>query len=90
MGKLDTVLSTIAGTLIGFGAIIALALAGIVLFGEPVTASTPSVTYEARSACYGMVTVKDVPNGQPVALLFDACDGTFKWVRMPMAPEQGV
>ena len=87
---MDKVLSAIAGTLIATGTVIALALVSIALLGAPVIAATPSVTYEARSACYGMVTVKPVPNGQDVALLFDACSGTFKWVKFPAPPEQGV
>ena len=87
---MDRFLNTVAGTLIAVGFVAALALASIALLGAPVIAATPSVTYEARSACYGMVTVKPVPNGEDVALLFDACSGTFKWVKFPAPPEQGV
>ena len=87
---MDRFLNTVAGTLIAVGFVAALALSSIALLGAPVIAATPSVTYEARSACYGMVTVKPVPNGQDVALLFDSCSGTFKWVKFPQAPEQGV
>ena len=86
---MDKVLSAIAGTLIATGAVVALALVSITLLSAPVGAVTPSVTYEVRTACYEMVTAKEVPNGPPVVLLLDVCNGSFKWVKMPAAPEQG-